>query len=500
MSVMSAQREVEGLPWPDGDPGGLRAIATRANSIATELDGRRRPLAGLNPVGWLGEGRDSFTIALVEHAHALGAGAAAMRQAAGALVSLAQTIEHAQHTVLDAARKLKAARDAGTQAQGHAEQLRAEANRQRGVDLFTSLAVPFPAGHSLAYQQADAAATLAENKAVAAQGHALEVEAWAQRQASDAVQGVQRADSSCASELERIGLVQMPNSSALVCPAVQPSQPLSALGDLLLGSASATNGTLLGFLSAPPPPPPPPPKPVHKTHHSFWSGVAAVGMGVVTVGLTAVDAAQLGLDPVTDGATVAAGGETAALADEALTAGVATDEAATAGATAATESASELVATEGDPAAGLAVREGAVDAPVEDPSLPSARPSWRDSEQSVGSSYREQGYREQVSFKDGEEVPYGTKGSTRPELYKPSSSVEVKNYDVTTPQGRSNLVRNVVNQAVRRDANVPQGTTQSVVIDVRGQSVSPETLDAVASRIASRSGGVINMDDIVFLR
>jgi hypothetical protein len=250
-------------------------------------------------------------------------------------------------------------------------------------------------------------------------------------------------------------------------------------------------------LSRAPAPPPPPPKPT-ETHHSWWKLAAAGGLGVVTVGLTVVDAVQFGADPLTDGATVVVGEETAALGADAIAGEVVAGEAAAD--TVVAESAADVIAAEGDPAAGLVVEESATDAAVEDASLPAERPSWRDTENDVTDRYADQGYREQVSFKDGEEVKYGTKGSSRPELYKPGSSVEAKNYDVTTSAGRSRLIRNVTVQAKLRLANLPEGTTQSLTVDVRGQAVTPETLDELASRIASRSGGAIDMDDIIFVR
>lgn len=42
-----------------------------------------------------------------------------------------------------------------------------------------------------------------------------------------------------------------------------------------------------------------------------------------------------------------------------------------------------------------------------------ARPFWMDSERDVGQRLGDGG-REQISYKDGKEVPYGTKGSTCP--------------------------------------------------------------------------------------
>jgi hypothetical protein len=488
-------REVEGLPWPEGDPDGLRQIAGHAAALAGELEARQGHLATFDPVGWLGAGRDSFTVTLLENSHALGAGARAMHHAFTALTGLANTVETAQHDVLDAARKLKDARDAAKQAQARAVQARIDADQAASM---SSILAPFqPAGPDPFAQSAENDAIAAENAAATAQTHALDVERWAQKVANTAVHDVEREDRAVASTLEGDGLVQAPGSSALVCAMPSPAQPLAALGNLLLGSDSATDGTLVDLLSRAPAPPPPPPQPT-ETHHNWWKLAGAGGLAVVTVGLTVVDAVQFGADPLTDGATVVVGEETAALGSEAIAGEVVAGEAATD--TVLAESAADVIAAEGDPAAGLVVEEGATDAAVEDASLPAERPSWRDTENDVTEAYKDQGYREQVSFKDGEEVKYGTKGSSRPELYRPGDSVEAKNYDVTTSAGRSRLIRNVTGQAKQRLTNLPEGTTQSVTVDVRGQTVTPETLDELASRIASRSGGAIDMDDIIFIR
>ncbi|MEQ6334287.1 hypothetical protein [Sphingobium sp. MK2] len=128
------------------------------------------------------------------------------------------------------------------------------------------------------------------------------------------------------------------------------------------------------------------------------------------------------------------------------------------------------------------------------------RPSWRASELDVGARIEGQGYRAQVSFKDGVEVPYGTKGSARPEYYNPGSSIEVKNYSVETARGRSNLVRNVSGQAVDRARNLPPGTAQNVYIDVRGQNVSRTDLNAIISRIVQRSNGAVQPSNINIVR
>lgn len=134
------------------------------------------------------------------------------------------------------------------------------------------------------------------------------------------------------------------------------------------------------------------------------------------------------------------------------------------------------------------------------PPAPPRRPSWRESEGEVGRQLDGQGYREQVSFKEGQEVPYGTKGSTRPDYYKPGTSVEVKNYNVETAGGRSNLVKNVSEQAIKRAENMPEGTTQIVKIDVRGQNVSNRELLQITQDITSNSNGAISSNNIQFLR
>ena len=77
---------------------------------------------------------------------------------------------------------------------------------------------------------------------------------------------------------------------------------------------------------------------------------------------------------------------------------------------------------------------------------------------------------------DGKEVPYGTKGSVRPDYYKVGSSVDIKNYNVETALGRSNLANNISKQYYQRNAHLPKGTKQSVLIDIRGQFVSDTDL------------------------
>ncbi|WP_254178833.1 LXG domain-containing protein [Cytobacillus oceanisediminis] len=119
------------------------------------------------------------------------------------------------------------------------------------------------------------------------------------------------------------------------------------------------------------------------------------------------------------------------------------------------------------------------------------RPSWRQSEIDVEKDFPE--YNAQKSFKDGKEVPYGEKGSSRPDLYQIGHSIEVKNYKITTSSGRNRLVNNVSKQVEKRLSDLPNGTKQSVIIDIRGQIVSDEILDELYEKIMNKTNGKVDI-------
>ncbi|PFR84215.1 hypothetical protein COK42_15565, partial [Bacillus cereus] len=119
------------------------------------------------------------------------------------------------------------------------------------------------------------------------------------------------------------------------------------------------------------------------------------------------------------------------------------------------------------------------------------RPTWRQSEIDVEKDFPE--YNAQKSFKDGKEVPYGEKGSSRPDLYQVGHSIEVKNYKITTSSGRSRLANNVSKQVEKRLSDLPNGTKQSVIIDIRGQNVSDEILDELYEKIMNKTNGKVDI-------
>ncbi|WP_186366832.1 hypothetical protein [Yersinia aleksiciae] len=127
---------------------------------------------------------------------------------------------------------------------------------------------------------------------------------------------------------------------------------------------------------------------------------------------------------------------------------------------------------------------------------PASRPAHRQSEVDVGKDLGD-GWREQISFKDGQEVPYGTKGSVRPDwCHSNVCSVEVKNYNIVT--NKNGLINNVAAQAIERQKNLPTGMRQEVVIDVRGQVVTAKQQVEIRRGIVEKSNGAVSISSVRF--
>ena len=132
--------------------------------------------------------------------------------------------------------------------------------------------------------------------------------------------------------------------------------------------------------------------------------------------------------------------------------------------------------------------------PVKLPPKKTIQP-WRGSETHVqGQNPR---YNRQLSFRDGQRVTYGTKGSVRPDLYTKGNSIEIKNYNLESASGQSNLVYNVSRQVNQRVIHLPYGTRQTISVDVSGQVVSQAQLNAIRNRILQRCNVPV---DIIFFR
>ncbi len=130
------------------------------------------------------------------------------------------------------------------------------------------------------------------------------------------------------------------------------------------------------------------------------------------------------------------------------------------------------------------------------------RPTWRQSEKDFAPKYPESdGYQNQASFKkdaNGNVVSayYSENGSIRIDMYKIDHIVEVKNYNITTSTGRSNLINNIRQQYWQRKDFFPN-TQQTYCIDVRGQNVSLDTLNQLENLIYNETETIIK---IIFKR
>jgi hypothetical protein len=135
-----------------------------------------------------------------------------------------------------------------------------------------------------------------------------------------------------------------------------------------------------------------------------------------------------------------------------------------------------------------------------------SRPTPEQAELQPGRSLELQGFQEHdaVSILNQRQVRRGKHRSSRPDYYRgrpgserPGTSVEIKRYDITTKDGRSDLARNVVNQAKNLERNAP-GTRQRILIHTRGLQITPEMIAKTRQDILRRATGLIRSEDLLF--
>ncbi|MFR8494421.1 MAG: hypothetical protein ACLVCL_00195, partial [Parvimonas micra] len=61
-------------------------------------------------------------------------------------------------------------------------------------------------------------------------------------------------------------------------------------------------------------------------------------------------------------------------------------------------------------------------------------------------------------------------------------------YNIETHYGQNSLVYNISKQVKQRLSNLPEGTRQTIVIDVRGQLVNNSILKEIKDRIITKVG------------
>lgn len=97
---------------------------------------------------------------------------------------------------------------------------------------------------------------------------------------------------------------------------------------------------------------------------------------------------------------------------------------------------------------------------------------------------------EQVSYLDGEKVSSTTPGCTRPDAVVENAdgtvhAIEVKNYNLESSTNRNDLLIELRRQVAARIEHLPAGSTQQIVLDVRGRGYSTGFLDDVVSWLQS---------------
>lgn len=203
---MSAPDDLQGLPWPEGEPAPLRAAATRLRGLTGGFDGAGGTLGSATAPGWSGLAQASYSSTLTRAGEAVGTLSASLGTAAGALDRLAGVIEDAQERVRAAASKLRDAREAAKEAQARAEDARGEADRARVAATLSTAPLTGADPLTLEADAAEGRAAEAESAASEAQAEAARVERWAHAEADEAVSAVRTADEACAGTLEETGL------------------------------------------------------------------------------------------------------------------------------------------------------------------------------------------------------------------------------------------------------------------------------------------------------
>ena len=112
---------------------------------------------------------------------------------------------------------------------------------------------------------------------------------------------------------------------------------------------------------------------------------------------------------------------------------------------------------------------------------------WQQAEARAAFQY---GGSEQMTFLAGEEVPFGTPGATRPDVVRTVGdhleAIEVKYYNLESSSSRHTLYSELEREISSRIVNMPEGTTQRIVLDVTNRGFSEEIVTMVKENIWTR--------------
>lgn len=112
---------------------------------------------------------------------------------------------------------------------------------------------------------------------------------------------------------------------------------------------------------------------------------------------------------------------------------------------------------------------------------------------------------EQAAYLDGKQVSSTTLNSTRPDVVIQNANgtvhaVEVKNYSLDSTASRNGLLKTLEHQITARTQHLPTGSTQEIVLDVRGRGYTTELIESVITSIKDRLNGVYYDIPVTVLR
>ena len=97
------------------------------------------------------------------------------------------------------------------------------------------------------------------------------------------------------------------------------------------------------------------------------------------------------------------------------------------------------------------------------------------------------GGKSQVSYLNGKEVNFNTPGATRPDIVRNMhghlEAIEVKNYNLANASNRAELTHELKRQIAARVRDLPEGSTQRIVLNTQGRGFSKELIDDVVKHL-----------------
>lgn len=131
------------------------------------------------------------------------------------------------------------------------------------------------------------------------------------------------------------------------------------------------------------------------------------------------------------------------------------------------------------------VLNGVDEVPAGSVDIPDDLQAWRKAELRA---LNDKGGYDQLSFQNGELVPHGTAGGTRPDVIRVVNdhleAVEVKYYDLSNPANKNVMFKELYREVTDRVTHLPEGSTQRIILDVTDRGFDPDMVYKVVDQVA----------------